>query len=335
MKKSKEIIASLKQKSYAPIYFLVGEKETFFVDKIASYIEENVLSEEERGFNQQVMYGRDVSMDDVIGAAKRFPMMSEYQVVIVREAQNLSRELDKLEAYVENPQPSTILVFCFKHKKPDGRKKVIGLIKKKAVYYETATIYENNISDWIVESLAEKQYSVAPKAAQMLIDFLGNDLSKIYKELEKLMQILPQGSRITPESVEENIGISKDYNVFELTKAIGEKDEVKAFKIAEYFQQNPKNNPLLFTVAQIFRFFQNLLLYHSLADKSNVNAARELKVSPYFVKDYALASKHYPMKKVSKIIGFVKELDLVSKGVDTKSATEGSLLKEFLVKTMR
>lgn len=335
MKKSKEIIAKLQQKSFAPIYFLVGEKETFFVDKIASYIETHVLSEEEKGFNQQVMYGREVTMEDVLSAAKRFPMMSDYQVIIVREAQNLSRELDKLEAYVAQPQPSTILVFCYKYKKPDGRKKVIGLLKKQAVYYETGPVYDNTIGDWIVENLAEKQYSIVPKASQMLIDFLGNDLSKIYKELEKLMQILPQGSRITPESVEENIGISKDYNVFELTKAIGDKDEIKAFKIAAYFQQNSKNNPLVLTVGQLFRFFQNLLLYHSLADKSNTNVARELKISPFFVKDYASASKHYPMKKVSKIIAFIKELDLVGKGVSSKSASEASLMKEFLVKTMR
>jgi len=335
MKKSKEIIAKLEQKSYAPIYFLVGEKETFFVDKIATYIESHVLSEEEKGFNQQIMYGREVSMEDVLSAAKRFPMMASHQVIIVREAQHLSRELDKLEAYAKQPQTTTILVFCYKYKKPDGRKKVISVIKKEAVYYETGTIYDNMIGDWIVENLAEKQYSIAPKASQMLIDFLGNDLSKIYKELEKLMQILPQGSRITPEAVEENIGISKDYNVFELTKAIGEKDEIKAFKIAAYFQQNPKNNPMVFTVGQLFRFFQNLLLYHSLTDKSNVNVARELKISPFFVKDYATASRHYPMKKVSNIIAFIKELDLVGKGVNTKSASEGSLLNEFLVKTMR
>lgn len=335
MIKSKELISKLKQKLYSPIYFLVGEKETFFVDRIASYIEENVLSEEDRAFNQQVMYGSEVSMDDVISAAKRFPMMSEFQVIIVREAQNLSKEFDKLEAYIENPQPTTILVFCYKYKKLDGRKKVIGLLKKKAVYYETAPIYENTINNWIVEILAENQYRIAPKAAQMLVDFLGNDLSKIYKELEKLMQILSKGSLITPDNVEDNIGISKDYNVFEFTKAIGQKDEVKAFKIAEYFQQNPKNNPLLLTVSQVFRFFQNLLLYHSLSDKSNVNVAKELKISMYFVKDYVTASKNYPMKKVSKVIGFLKELDIVSKGVDTKSASEGSLIKEFLVKTMR
>lgn len=335
MKKSKEILAQLQKREFAPIYFLVGEKETFFVDQLSNYIEENVLSEEEKGFNQQIMYGRDVSMMEVIEAAKRFPMMAEYQVIIVREAQHLARELDKLEDYVANMQPSTILVFCYKYKKPDGRKKVISQIKKKAVYYETSAIYDNMIGDWIVTELAQKQYSIDPKAAQMLIDFLGNDLSKIYKELEKLMQILPLGSRITPESVEENIGISKDYNVFELVKAIGDRDEVKAFKIAAYFEENPKNNPLILTVGQVFRFFQNLLLYHSLTDKSNVNVARELKISPYFVKDYITASRFYPMKKVSKIIAHLRDLDLASKGVGSKNTDNGSILREFLVKTMR
>ncbi len=335
MKKAVQVLNDLKLKKYAPIYFLVGESETFFVDQIAKYIELNILTEEEKGFNQSVLYGKDVSMSEVIEAAKRYPMMAEYQVIIVREAQELSRQLDQLEAYATQPQLSTILVFCYKYKKPDGRKKVIKEIKKNAVYYETAKIYDNQVPDWIVQTLAEKQYSIDPKASSMLVEFLGANLSKIYKELEKLMQILPQGSRITPDVVEENIGISKDFNNFELTNAIGVKDEVKAFKIINYFAQNSKNNPLPFTVGVLFGYFEKLLIFHSLKDKSNTNVAKQLGVHPFFTKDYSIAAKNYPLKKVSHAIALLRDLDIQSKGVGVGTQPEGDLLKSFLVQVMR
>ncbi len=335
MKKAVQVLNDLKQKKYASIYFLVGEHETFFVDQIAKYIEDHVLSEEEKGFNQSVLYAKDLTMSEVVEAAKRYPMMAEHQVIVVREAQDLSRQLDHLEAYAEQPQPSTILVFCYKYKKPDGRKKVIKTIKKTGVYYETAKIYDNQVPDWIVQTLAQNQYSIDPKASSMLVEFLGASLSKIYKELEKLMQILPQGSRITPEAVEENIGISKDFNNFELTNAIGSKDEVKAFKIVNYFAQNPKKNPLPFTVGVLFGYFEKLLIFHSLKDKSNTNVAKQLGVHPFFTKDYFSAAKNYPLKKVSKAIALLRDLDIKSKGVNSGTTPEGDLLKSFLVQVMR
>ncbi|MCH8535492.1 MAG: DNA polymerase III subunit delta [Flavobacteriaceae bacterium] len=335
MKKAAQLLNDLKQKKYAPIYFLVGEQETFFVDQISKYIEDNVLSEEEKGFNQTILYGRDVSMAEVIEAAKRYPMMAEYQVIIVREAQDLARQIDQLEAYAKQPQHSTILVFNYKYKKPDGRKKGIKAVKKGGVYYETARIYENQVPDWIVQTLAQHQYSIDPKGSSMLVEFLGSNLSKIYKELEKLMQILPQGSRITPEAIEENIGISKDFNNFELTNAIGVKDEVKAFRIINYFVQNPKNNPLPFTVGVLFSYFEKLLIFHSLKDKSNTNVAKQLGVHPFFTKDYFTAGKNYPLKKVSQAIALLRDLDVKSKGVDAGSIPDGDLLKSFLVQVMR
>lgn len=335
MKEAQKILADLKQKKYAPIYFLVGETETFFVDEIANYIEKNVLAEEERSFNQQVLYGKDVSMEEVVSSAKRFPMMAEHQVIIVREAQALLRQLDALESYSKNPLASTILVFCCKYKKPDARKAAIKNIKKNGVFYQTAKIYENHVQQWIPTYLAKKQFSIDPKASKMLMDFIGEDLAKLSKELEKLMQILPLGSRITPEAIEENIGISKDFNDFELIKAIGEKDELKAQRIAEYFTQNPKNNPLIVSVYQLFGFFNKLMIYHSLTDKSDPSVSRELGISPYFIKDYALASKHYPMKKVSQVLSYLREMDIKSKGVNTGKFSNEGLLKEFLVKTMR
>ncbi|GGE29912.1 DNA polymerase III subunit delta [Psychroflexus planctonicus] len=335
MKAAQKILSDLAQKKYAPIYFLIGEKETFFVDQIADYIENNVLNDEEKGFNQQILYGKDVTMDDVVGAAKRFPMMAEHQVIIVREAQALLRSLDALESYAKQPQPSTILVFCCKYKKPDARKAAVKQIKKTGVYYQTANIYENQVLEWIPDFLAKKQYSIDTKASKMLVDFIGADLSKLNKELEKLMQILPLGSRITPDAVEENIGISKDFNNFELINAIVHRDEVKAQQIADYFTQNAKNNPLILSIYQLFNFFNKLMIYHSLSDKSNPNVSRELGVPNFFIKDYVKAAKFYPMKKVSLILAHLKELDLKSKGVDTGKFSNEGLLKEFLVKTMR
>ena len=335
MREAKKILADLKAKKYAPIYFLVGEKETFFVDEISKYIEDHVLTEEEKGFNQQILYGKDVSMENVIESAKRFPMMAQHQVIIVREAQALLKSLDALLTYAKQPQLSTILVFCCKYKKPDARKAAIKEIKEKGVYFQTPAIYENHVLDWIPDYLASKQYSIDTKASKMLVDFIGIDLAKLSKELEKLIQILPLGSRITPDAIEENIGISKDFNDFELINAIVHRNEVKAQQIADYFNQNSKNHSIFFTIHQLFNFYNKLMVFHSLSDKSNVNVCRELGIPNFFVKNYIQASKYYPMKKVSQVIANLKELDTKSKGVGTGRFSNEGLLKEFLVKAMR
>ena len=325
------IVNDIKQGNIKPLYFLMGE-EPYYIDKLTEYIENNILTEEERGFNQMVLYGKDVSMEDVIGSAKRYPMMADRQVVIVKEAQELSRTIEKLESYAENPQPTTVLVFAYKYKTLDKRKKVTKLIDKVGVVFESKKLYENQVGDWIKRVLSGKGYSIEPKAAAMLVEFLGNDLGKIGNELDKLAIILPQGSTITPKIIEDNIGISKDYNVFELRKAIGEKDQLKAYKIADYFANNPKDNPLVMTVGLVFGFFSQLLMYHGLKDKNPSNVAKLLKVNPYFVKDYDIALRNYPMKKVSAIVGTLRDIDVKSKGVGANAIPQHDLLKEMLVK---
>lgn len=325
------IVNEIKQGNIKPVYFFMGE-EPYYIDRLTEYIEGNILTEEEKGFNQMVLYGKDVSIEDVISNAKRYPMMAERQVVIVKEAQELSRTIEKLESYVENPQPSTVLVFAYKYKTLDKRKKVTKLIEKHGVVYESKKLYENQVGDWIKRVLSGKQYNIEPKAAAMLVEFLGTDLSKINNELEKLAIILPKGSTITPSIIEENIGISKDYNVFELRKALGEKDQLKAYKIANYFAQNPKDNPLVMTTGLVFGFFSQLLQYHGLKDKNPSNVAKTLKVNPYFVKDYDIALRNYPMKKVSAIVAALRDIDVKSKGVGANAIPQGDLLKEMLVK---
>lgn len=309
----------------------MGE-EPYYIDKLTEYIEENVLTDDEKGFNQMIIYGRDTTIDEIVSNAKRFPMMAERQVVIVKEAQELSRTIDQLEAYAENPQPTTVLVFAYKYKTLDKRKKLIKTLDKNGLVFESKKLYENQVGDWIRRVLKGKGYEIEPKAMMMLVEFLGNDLSRIANELNKLEIILPKGSKISPAHIEENIGFSKDFNVFEFRKAIGEKNQFKAYQIADYFAKNPKDNPLVLTTGLVFSFFSALLQYHGLKDKSQSNVARELKISPYFVNDYISAAKNYPMKKVSSIIAALRELDVKSKGVGANSLSDSDLLKEILVK---
>lgn len=326
-----KIVNDIKVGNIMPIYFLMGE-EPYYIDKLAEYIEKNVLSEEEKGFNQTVLYGRDVTVDDVVSAAKRYPMMADRQVIIVKEAQDLSRTIDKLEAYAGNPMTTTVLVFCYKYKTLDKRKKVTKLLGQKGLVYESKKLYENQVGDWIKRVLSGKNYTIEPKANAMLVEFLGTDLSKINNELEKLQIILPKGTTITPTHIEENIGFSKDYNVFELRKAIGERNQVKAYKIAENFAHNPKDYPLVMTTGLIFGFFIQLLKYHGLKDKNPKNVAAAIGVNPYFLKEYDLAIKNYPMKKVSQVVSALRDIDLKSKGVGANALPQSDLLKEMLYK---
>ena len=326
-----KIVNDIKGGNIKPIYFLMGE-EPYYIDKLSEYIETNILSEEEKGFNQTVLYGRDVSVEDIVSTAKRYPMMADRQVVIVKEAQELSRTIDKIESYAENPMPSTVLVFCYKYKTLDKRKKVTKLLAKNGVVYESKKLYENQVGDWIKRVLAGKKYAIEPKASAMLVEFLGTDLSKINNELEKLQIILPAGSTISAKDIEENIGFSKDYNVFELRKAIGERNQLKAYKIAENFAQNPKDNPLVMTTGLVFGFFIQLLKYHGLKDKNPKNVASVLGVNPFFLKDYDVAIKNYPMRKVSQIVASLRDTDVKSKGVGANCLSQADLLREMLYK---
>ena len=326
-----KIVNDIKAGNIKPIYFLMGE-EPYYIDKLSDYIEDKVLSEDEKGFNQTVLYGRDVSIEDIVSTAKRYPMMSERQVVIVKEAQDLSRTIDKIESYAENPMPSTVLVFCYKYKTLDKRKKVTKLLAKNGVVYESKKLYENQVGDWIKRVLAGKKYSIEPKANAMLVEFLGTDLSKINNELEKLQIILPQGSTITPHHIEENIGFSKDFNVFELRKAIGDRNQLRAYTIADNFAQNPKDNPIVMTTSLIFSFFVQLLKYHGLKDRNPKNVAAALGVNPFFLKDYDVALKNYPMRKVSQIVTSLRDVDVKSKGVGANALPQSDLLREMLFK---
>jgi DNA polymerase-3 subunit delta len=309
----------------------MGE-EPYYIDKLSDYIEQNVLAEEEKGFNQTVLYGRDVTIEDIIATAKRYPMMAERQVVIVKEAQDLTRTIDKLESYVENPMLSTVLVFCYKYKTLDKRKKMTKIMDKVGVVYESKKLYDNQVGDWIKRVLSGKNYSIEPKANAMLVEFLGTDLSKINNELEKMQIILPKGSTITPKHIEENIGFSKDFNNFELLNALGSRNQLKAFQIVQYFSDNQKANPLVVTTSTIFGFFIKILKYHGLKDRNPKNVASVLGVSPYFLKDYDLALKNYPMKKVSQIVTALRDIDVKSKGVGANSLSQSDLLREMLYK---
>lgn len=334
MDEVKQLVEAIKKGDLKPIYFLMGE-EAYYIDKLSDFIEDNVLDEAEKGFNQMVLYGRDVSIDDIVSNAKRYPMMAERQVVIVKEAQDLSRTIEKLASYAENPQPTTVLVINYKYKKIDKRKALYKAINKNGgVVFESKKLYDNQIPNWIRRVLKGQGYDISPKAAQMLTEFLGTDLSKVNNELNKLKIVLPKGTQITPEHIEDNIGISKDFNNFELRKAVGERNVVKAHQIAKYFGDNPKDNPMVVTVSLLFSFFSQLLHLHGMHDKSPRSVASALGVNPYFVNEYLTAARNYPMKKVSSVISLLREFDVKSKGVGANAVPQGDLLKELLVRIL-
>ena len=306
--------------------------EPFYIDQISNTIENSVLSDEEKGFNQTIVYGRDISIDGIIGHAKRFPMMSEFQVIIVKEAQDLSRQIEQLVTYIENPQTSTILVLNYKYKKLDKRKGLYKALKKQnAIILESKKLYDNQMADWVTTLVTSKGYSISIKASHLMVEFLGNDLSKINNEIDKLTGLIQTNETITPELIESYIGISKDYNNFELKKSVGVKDIQKVFKIAKYFSENPKDNPFILTVAMLFNFFSQLMIYHGLPDKSKANVAKVLGINPYFVSEYTTAAKFYPMKKVSKIIATLRTYDLKGKGVNAQNLKASDLLNEMLI----
>jgi DNA polymerase-3 subunit delta len=325
-----KIVNDIKSKNYKPIYFLCGE-ETYYIDRISDLIEKSVLTEDEKSFNQVVLYGRDTTVEEIVSTAKRFPMMADYQVVIVKEAQNLSKTFEKFESYAVNPQLTTILVFAYRDK-PDGRKKIFKTIKDKGVWFESKKLYDNQVPDWIVKVLKGQNYGIEPKAAAMLSEFLGTDLAKINNELEKLKIIFPEGHIFTPKNIEENIGFSKDYNVFELKSALATRNQQKAYTIIHNFAANPKDNPIVVISGQMFSFFAQLLQYHGLKDKSKFNAAKVLGVNPFFIDEYATASRNYPMRKVSQIIEVIRDMDVKSKGVGSGSMKEDDMLKELVYK---
>lgn len=335
MEDVKKIISDIKKKEIKPVYFLMGD-EPYYIDRISEYIADNVLTEEEKSFNQMVLYGKDVSVNEIISNARRFPLMADYQVIIIKEAQDLVRTIDQFETYFSNIQTTTILVFCYKYKTLDKRKKVYKSIEKHGVIFESKKLRDYQIDSWLKKLLSSKKYNIEPKAAAMLVEFLGTDLSRIANEIDKLTIILPVGTTITPDHIEENIGISKEFNNFEFINAIAEKNTYKAYQIAKYFADNSKNNPLVVTTSLIYNFFSKLLQYHGITYKNaNVNPkdiAKEMKVSEYFLKDYSLGARNYPMKKCSENVNLLREMDVKSKGVGANALSHHDLLIELLGK---
>src|ERR1700748_651604 len=335
-----EIIKNLQEKKYKTVYLLHGE-EPYYIDLISNQVEHKLLSDAEKGFNQTVFYGKDTDVMSVLNASKRYPMMADYQVVLVKEAQDMKwgnddankKGINPLLSYLENPLPSTILVFCYKYGKFDKRKKTYKAIEKSGLIFESAALYDSKIPAWIEGFIAEKGYKINPQASMMLSEYLGNDLSKISNELEKLMLNIQQGQEITLKHIHDNIGISKEYNVFELQTALGKKDPFKVNQIINYFEANPKSNPIVLILGNLNNFFSKVLLYHYTKDRSPQSLARELGVNPYFVKDYELAARSYNYGKTMQIISLLREYDLKSKGVDSNS-DGGELMKELMFKIL-
>jgi DNA polymerase III subunit delta len=327
-----DIMSDLKNRIYKPVYFLAGD-EPYFIDRISDLIEEKVLPEAEKAFNQLIFYGEDTAIQTVIETARRFPMMSNHMVIIVKEAQSL-KKIEDLAIYVEKPLVSTILVINYKYKVLDKRTKLYKLLDHNAVYFESNRLRDYQVPPWIDRYLMLKGIKAEPNASAMLTEFLGTDLHKIVNELEKLIINLPAGKMVTSELIEKNIGISKDFNNFELQKAIGDKNILKANMIVRYFADNPKDNPITLTIASLFSFFTKILTYHYLNDKSKNNVAAALKVNPFFVKDYEAAASKYSVRKTVEIIGLLRTYDMKSKGFGDISTEPGDLLKELVYRIL-
>ena len=324
-----EIARELKNRIYKPVYYLMGE-ESYYIDRISEYIAQTVLNENEKEFNQTIVYGADTDIATVINAAKRYPMMSKYQVVIVKEAQNI-KNIEELAYYLQKPLDSTILVLCHKHGTLDRRKKLAAEIEKVGVLFESKKIKDAQLPGFISSYLKRRSVEIEPKASEMMAEFVGADLSRMAGELEKLIITLPrEQKRITPEQIERNIGISKDYNNFELRNALVAKDVFKANQIIKYFEENPKTNPLQMTLSVLFNFFSNLMLAYYAPDKSEQGIANQLGLkSPWQSKDYMAA-----MRKYMQIIGEIRYCDAKSKGVGNPSLEDGDLLRELVYKIL-
>ena len=328
-----QLIGDLKNKAYKPIYFLYGD-EPYYIDRVTDYITGNVLTEAEKSFNQTIVYGKDSDAGQVTNLAKRYPMMSTHQVVVVKEAQEL-KDFDLLIHYAEHPQPTTLLVINYKYKNPDKRKKVFKALEKNGVAFQSKKLYDNQIPGWISEYASNRQFSIEPKAAALLAEFLGSDLSKIANELEKLFVATgKKEGTITPLDVEVNIGISKDYNQFELQHALGKKDVVKANRIINYFAGDPKNHHITMTIASLYYYFSKLLMIHYLKDRSRQNIASTLKINPYFVQEYESASRRYTASRLVEIISLLREYDMRSKGYNGDTTPSGELQREMIYKIL-
>jgi len=327
----KKILADLKNKEYAPVYFLQGE-EAYFIDKIVDYIDHNVLTEGEKSFNQVVLYGKETDFKQVVDQAMQFPMMSSHRVVIVKEAQSMTT-LDKLETYLNNPSKQTILVLAHKHKKVDKRKKGFwNAVKKNAVIFETKKLYDNQVPQYIIAMAKDNKLSIDNKTAYILSEHLGNNLSKIANEIDKLALNIPAGTTIDANHIQQFVGISKDYNVFELQNALGQKNKTKAYTIIKYLSQNSKANPIQRNIASFFNYFSTLLIAKKYEKSDDRTFASKAKVNPFFAKDYKSAAANYTMEQIKQALKLIHEMDKSSKGVEVRRSTDMGIYQEFLFK---
>lgn len=328
-----EIISSLKKRIFKPVYFLAGD-EPYYIDLISDYIEDNILPEAERSFNQVVLYGEDTSVAAITDTARRFPMMSTHQVIIVKEAQSL-KKIEDLLFYLEKPLESTLLVINYKYKQLDKRTKFFKTLNSTAVYFESQRLRDYQVPAWIEKYLMKEGIKTEPDASALLTEYLGTDLHKIVNELKKLLITLPREKPvITTTLIEKNIGISKDYNNFELQKAVGEKNILKATRIVRHFAANQKDNPITLSITSLFIHFSRLLIYHNLTDKSKNNVAAALRINPFFVKEYELSASKYNLAKTVQVISLLRTYDMKSKGYGDLSSDSGDILRELVFKIM-
>lgn len=330
-----DVIRDINNKIFYPVYFLTGE-EPYFIDKISKLIETTVLSDSEKEFNRVIVYGRDVDSSQIISLAREYPVFSNYRVVIVREAQDLTNpdKDERLLKYFKDPVKSTILVFDYKYKKVDGRTELAKVLKKNHVFFLSKKLYDNQIPDHVETMIKSRGFRIHPVAKMLLAENLGNNLSKIENEINKLVINIDPQQEITPQVIEQNIGISKDYNVFELQKALGQRDVVKANRIINYFAGNPKENPAIKVIAILYGYFRKLFLYHFLKDKSDRSVAAELSVNPYFVREYKAAATNYKIPKLRQIISLLREFDLRTKGVESAPVEDGELMRELVYRIL-
>ena len=332
------VLKDLKAEKYAPVYFLQGE-EPYFIDVITNYIEKNALKDDEKSFNQTVVYGKDTNLVNILGTARRFPVMAPRQVVLVKEAQEIpdwgqEKAKTMLANYCQKPVPSTILVFAHKYKKLDGRSKLTQVLQKEAIFLETKKFYDNQIPNFVRTYLAEKQVKATEKAITLICEHIGNDLSRVTNEIDKvLLNFDSKTTTINEDIITKYVGISKEFNTFELQDALGKKDVLKANQIVHYFALNPKNNPLIPTIALLYSYFTKLIQVHLCQDKSKASIAKSLGVNPFFADDYISASQNYPLNKLIQIVHYIREADLRSKGIES-NMDENQILKELIFKVL-
>ena len=328
-----QLLSDLKKKNYSPVYFLHGT-ESYFIDAISSFIAQNVLTEGEKAFNQSIVYGKEADFKQVVDIARRYPMMAPYQVLIIKEAQEM-KTLKELENYLAQPVPTTILVICYKHRRFDSRTRFGKLIKKQAVVFESKRLYENQLPAWTQNFLKESGFSITPKATALVVEYLGTDLSKVVNELEKLAINLPKGTKITETHILDNIGISKEYNVFELQKALGLRQVSRVNRIIQNFGANPKKNPMVVVIGSLYNYFSKIYMLHFMVKASDQEIQKALKLSSsFFLKEYKATARQYDRLQTEQVLSILKEYDLKSKGVNlnTVNHPEKELMKELVWK---